>query len=163
MISAVIGLLLLATPVFADTNNVSPFKANEFSVSASTSYAVDRVNPFRQDYSANVNVGMTYFLTRYVGIDAVAPIAVESEDPFSNVSVGFLARLPLGQIAPYAGLAGRYNFSNYDEKYQYVAKAGLEIRPAKHLGLFVEGAYVNKDLNFNVGEILATVGARFIF
>lgn len=154
--------MLVSTAFAGDTNN-SPFKDNEFSVSASTSYLVDRVSPFQQDYSANVNVGIAYFPSRYLGIDAVAPIAIEGENPFSNVSVGLVARLPIGKVAPYVGLAGRYNFSDYKEKYEYVAKAGIEARLINKIGVFIEADYSNKDLNFKVGDLRATSGIRLVF
>lgn len=169
ILSLTIGLAMLSTSVLAGGTNTY-FNANELSISLGTSYALEKTGKqFQTPYSINADVGAQYFFTRYLGLDADMPFYSSKGTSISSAKAGLVARLPIGFVAPYVGLAANYDwsgdkFQNVEKsKFSYAAKAGLEVRANKHVGVFVEDVYQNNTIQITKGGGQNTLhgGIRF--
>ena len=107
--------------------------------------------------------GLTYFLTRYVGIGGDAYTENTAHSFIDNTSGNLYLRLPFDgvHLAPYIYGGAGYQFDP-GEAWFGQAGAGLDIRLTHHFGLFVDGRYVlpsRHEENFGVGR----AGIRLIF
>jgi opacity protein-like surface antigen len=64
-------LVLMLTAFAAFSAETSRFSGNELSVSLGTGYALD--NGFKNPYNFNLNAGVSYYLTRNIGVEAELP------------------------------------------------------------------------------------------
>jgi outer membrane protein W len=183
-LSAVMALVLATSAVASDTNSL--FKANEFSLTASSGYIVDTAKAFDADYTANLSVGAGYFLTKNFGIDASVPLYQTDGVSVNEVQASLVARLPLQtpivQIAPYIGFGAIYswdaNTDEYsyrvrrktvtaqydDQEWAYVARLGIEGRINSKWGVFAEGQYRNADFeSWQDGSVKVIAGLRLVF
>lgn len=150
--------------------STSLFNANEFGLSLSSGYVVDRSAPFQKDYSLNLSAGVFYFPSRYLGFEANIPFYQTSGVSLSEVQAGVLLRLPLSKnivllkhIAPYVGFDGVYNWNAADE-WAYIAKGGVEYRINAKWGFFGEGQYRNNDVHdLNKGTTSVQGGLHLVF
>lgn len=163
--------VLLALGLCFGANASDLFTGNELSLSLGSGYAVNTAAAFQQPYSKNVDAGVQYYFNKYIGVDLDVPFYSTKGTSVSDAKAGLLFRVPvLTHFAVYAGLGGDYNwtgdtFKNVQvSKFSYLAKAGLEFRPVRHLGVFVEDVYQNNQLNALVGgQQVVHGGLRFVF
>jgi hypothetical protein len=157
IISTVMALGLAVSAFAGGTNSNSYYSGNEFTLSLGSGYAVNQVKPFTQPYSVNLDAGAQYFFTKYFGVEGNVPFYSTKGTSVSEVRLGFLARLPIGRLAPYVGLGGDYNWSGDTfenvtrSKFSYIGKAGLEFRLFKPVGVFAEYDYENNHVNVLTG------------
>lgn len=161
-ILSIIAACGLCFSTFAQDNNESLFNAKELGVSLSSAYVVDTAAAFQRDYSFNITAGLSYFPTRNFGVEVNVPFYQTAGPSVSEVQAGFLARLPLGHIAPYIGLGGVYNW-NSDSEFAYIGKAGLELRFNKKWGIFGEGQYRNNNFVWERGSLAVVGGVKVVF
>jgi outer membrane protein W len=175
--------LLFATSAFsADTatagsviqssavQSTSLFNGNEFGLSLSSAYVVDRSAPFQKDYSANLTVGASYFPSRYLGFEANLPVYQSAGSSIDEVQSGLIIRLPLAttipllrNIAPYIGAGGVYNWDTA-QNWAYIGKTGVEVRINNKWGVFFEGQYRNNQFSdMSKGSTAIAGGIRFVF
>ena len=172
ILSLVMTLSLACAAFAADTGSL--FNANELQVTLGTSYVVDYQaknieSAFAAPYDFNLEAGVSYFLTRNLGLEAWVPFYQTEGVSVSEVQAGLLFRLPLASetplfknIAPYLGLGGVYTWENGSE-WAYIAKVGAEWRFNKKWGLFAEGQYRNQDFEWNKGATIIAGGLRLCF
>jgi len=133
-------------------NDSSLFNAKEVGVSVGTGYVLDTSEPFQDIYGLNFSGGLSYFLTRNLGIETWVPFYTSKGVSVQEVQAGVLLRVPLSydmavwkNLAPYVGLGGVYNWET-DSQWSYVAKLGTEFRLNKKWGVGLEGQYRNNHL-----------------
>jgi hypothetical protein len=131
-----LALILCVTAGFAGGTN--HFNGKELSISLGTGYALDGgfsdVKNFAQKYDLNLNAGASYFVTRYLGIEAEVPFYQTKGVSVDRVSAGPVLRLPLfDRVAPFIQPNVTYNW--HDNKFSYGAAFGLEERLWKGWGL----------------------------
>jgi len=161
--------LLFAGLMAAEGQGIGLYRSGEYSVDlfASGSIGQQTINSLsgsriRHDLRLGVGAGVSYYLTRNVGIEAEA----YSENPRGSIvddtSVNLLLRFPLGKtgLAPYgiAGVGRQIDPSHY---WHGQLGAGLEYRLRANLGIFFDGRYVMGDGGRNYG--LGRGGLRFTF
>lgn len=127
----VIGFVTCAT---AQTNSLSNFKGNELSLPLGFNYSDV------QDSKFAPIVGVTYFVTKNLGLRGTTTINVENATAFDNAEVIGLARLPVYVVAPYVGAGARYQ-SSADHQWSPVVVGGVEVRLNKKWGLFAEARH----------------------
>jgi len=148
----------------------SLFNKGEVGLSLGTGYTVDPSALFQNEYALNLNAGAFWFPTRNLGFEAVVPFYQTKGISVSEVQAGMLLRLPLAKqtplfrnLSPYAGLGGVYGW-NYENKWAYIAKAGLDVRFNKKWGVFTEYQYRNNELShWGQGETSIVGGLKFVF
>ena len=155
-------------PSIAQTSSL--YNAHEFSLNLGTGYILDTSAAFQQDYSFNLAVGSTYFITRNIGVEAWLPFYSTKGASFQEVQVGGIFRLPLSadkailkNVAPYVGVAAVYNWDT-DSTWGYIAKVGSEFRLNKKWSTFIEGQYRNDEFqNWGQGQVNLVGGLKLIF
>jgi hypothetical protein len=166
-------LMLAARPALAtdDTNGESLdlYPANQLSLDAfgTISEGEHTLNHISGESVKNgarggVGAGVTYFITRYIGIGADG-YSENTSGPFiDNLSGNLYLRVPLGQsgFAPYIYGGGGYQFDSLKAGFGQ-AGAGMEFRFTPHIGLFADARYVLPDKTsfFGVGR----AGLRIAF
>ena len=167
LLSLITVLAFAGVAMAANTNSNDLFRGKEVSLRVATGYTLD-ANPtsikgaFGHRYDLNFNAGAAYFFTKNFGIEGNVPFYQNKGVSVSQVEVGLLARLPLGHFAPYAGLGAIYAWNDSD-KFTYNVKGGLEYRLNKHLGVFGEADYRNKDFVWKKAQTSINAGVRFAF
>lgn len=105
-----------------------------------------------------VSVGVSHFLTKHIGLslDATVPAVDDVSGVLvENVSLGVVARLPLGKVAPYVEAGGGRDFET--DRWTTHAGTGVEWRFTRNLSSFVGARYTfasshgEDDLQFRVG------------
>jgi len=166
-------LLLAAIPAVAqdetNTNQKSIYRANELSVdgfgSASLGkYTIDHLSGDRVYNNTRLGggLGLDYFITRYIGLDAEAYTENGSPTFVDSASANLLLRLPLGQsgFAPYALGGAGYRFDNVKAAFGEFG-AGIEYRFTPNWGVFVDAREVVPTETTTYG--LARAGLKFSF
>ena len=110
--------------------------------------------------------GANFFFTKYIGVggEFMAVGSKYANTPIGNLTAlgNVIFRYPIGKtgLAPYAFGGAGYQFSGIN---QFVGGGGfgLEFRPVKHIGLFVDAEWLaaHKTSGFGVGR----AGIRFSF
>ena len=164
--------LLVSSAIASDTNTASSslYNAKEFSLNLGTGYVLDTSAAFQQNYSFNLAVGTTYFLTRHLGLEAWVPFYSTKGTSVQEVQFGALFRVPLSSekailknFAPYVGIGGVYNW-NTESDWSYIAKVGAEFRVNKKWSTFVEGQYRNDEFShWGRGQVNLVGGLKLIF
>lgn len=159
--SLVLGLTLSS---FAENNTESPslFNGNEFSLNLGTSYAVE--NGFKDTYDFNADVGLSYFVNKYIGIDTLLPVYSNHGVSVDRVSLGLTVRVPVKFIAPYVSAGTSYRWS--EENFDYYAAGGVQVRLNSKWGVFTEYRYIiddfdNKNASNGAGNIRAGISLVF--
>lgn len=172
-------LMLASLPVFgADTMEMSHtthndgvgfYQANElsmdlFGTASAGKYTVDHLssNRVRHDTELGAGVGLTYFMTRNLGIGAEA-YAEDADGVFiDSASANLTLRFPLGDsaCAPYVFGGGGNQFDLNDVWFGQ-AGAGFEFRFTDNVGVFADARMVwpNETQYYGVMR----VGMRFVF
>jgi Outer membrane protein beta-barrel domain len=166
-------LMLAAMPALAtdDTNGESLelYPANQLSVDAfgtisEGEYTINHISGdnVKNGARGGVGAGVTYFITKYIGIGADGYSENTSGSFIDNLSGNLYLRVPLGQsgFAPYVYGGGGYQFDSLKAGFAQ-AGAGIEFRFTPHIGLFTDARYVVPDKSkfFGVGR----AGLRFAF
>jgi hypothetical protein len=166
-------LMLAAKPVWGADNTSSDtldlYPANQVSLDAfgtvsEGKYTIEHISDqrVRNNARGGVGAGLTYFITRYIGIGADA-YSENTSGPFiDNASGNLYVRVPLGQsgFAPYAYGGGGYQFD--PAKVGFIqAGAGMEFRFTPNIGIFVDARYVVPDRTKYYG--VGRAGLRFSF
>lgn len=162
-IIALVLTLFIAVSSFAADTNQSLFNKGEVGVSLATSYVVDRSASFQQDYTFGLIGGVSYFPSKYVGVQAALPFYKTEGVSLSEASAGITLRYPIKNVAPYVSLNGVYNWRDSLEKWNYVAAGGLEVRVNPKWGVFVEYQHRNKDLDIKNGSEQLVGGVKVVF
>lgn len=166
-------LMLAAKPVLGADNtggeSLELYPANQLSVDAfgtvsEGKYTIEHISDrrVRNNARGGAGAGITYFITKYIGIGADAYSENTSGTFIDNASGNLYLRVPLGQsgLAPYVYGGGGYQFD--PAKVGFVqAGGGLEFRFTPHFGVFADARYVVPDRTrfYGVGR----AGLRFAF
>jgi len=171
------SILMLAamTAVSADNANSDPsprtdcYRSGElsldgFGTGSIGKYTIDHLSGdrIRQHGQLGAGLGLNYFFTRYLGINAEAYSENTSGTFIDNASANLTLRLPLGQsgLAPYLFGGGGRQFDRLEAWFGQ-AGGGAEYRFNKHIGVFVDARMVLPDEAKYYG--LARLGVRFAF
>jgi hypothetical protein len=125
---------------------------------------IDHFSTTRVKHNARLGVGagMSYFVTRYLGVGADAYSEDLHHSFIDSASANLILRLPLGNsgFAPYAYGGGGHEF---DLNYTWFAQAGagIEYRFTHNVGIFTDARYVVVEKTHNYGVVRA--GLRFAF
>ena len=134
-----------STEVTTMKEGYEPFHANQLSLEAFGTYA-DRDRRGNSVNHGGGGIGLTYFVTRYLGIGADSYLE-EWKWPY-RVNGSGIVRLPLlnrfSPVALYGFGGGGRQFKDVAQ-YTYHGGAGLEFKCCSHLGLFVDGRRVFPD------------------
>jgi hypothetical protein len=116
----------------------------------------------RQDTEFGAGAGISYFITRNIGVGAEAYSQNTTGTFIDSASANLMLRLPLGQsgFAPYIMGGGGHQFDQTDFWFGQ-AGGGLEYRFCPHVGVFLDARAVwpNETKNYGV----ARLGLRFAF
>jgi hypothetical protein len=172
-------LLLAAMPALAAENvNKDPgmqydqddrYRANELSLDAFGTASLGKysIKHFsgsraRHDSRLGAGAGLSYFITRNLGIGAEAYSENTSGAFIDSLSANLILRLPLGQsgFAPYAFGGGGYQFDMAEVWFGQVG-AGMEYRFTPNVGVFVDARWVVPEETKYFG--VARLGMRFAF
>lgn len=145
------------------------YRANELSIDLFGSGSVGKYvikNPsttrIKEDGQLGAGVGLTYFMTRNLGIGAEAYSENTTGTFIDSASGNLTLRFPIGQggLAPYVFGGGGYQFDK-TKLWFGQAGAGLEYRFTPKVGLFADGRFVwpTETQYFGVGRL----GVRFSF
>jgi hypothetical protein len=141
------------------------YHADEFSVDGSVIGALNEHyfyngNEARRHYKLGGDLGVNYFITRYIGVGGDA-YAVSTHDSFVDTTMGYLVfRVPIGPVAPYIFGGAGYQFQGID---QLVGGGGVgvEVRLVEHFSIFADARYLAaaKSSDYGVGR----AGVRLSF
>ena len=162
-------LILAATSAWGGEIANDYYRSSELSVDAFGTatlgaYTLDHIsnNRIRQNTKLGVGAGISYFITRNIGIGADAYSENTTGAFIDSASANLILRLPLGQsgFAPYAFGGGGHQFDMAKLSFGQ-AGAGLEYRFTPHVGLFLDARAVwpNETKYYGV----ARAGLRFAF
>jgi hypothetical protein len=134
----------------------SLFNAKEFGVSLTTTKVLD------QNYEANLNVGLSYSLTKNFLVDAEVPVYQKDSVAIDSLSFGITYRYPvLTYVAPYASVGTRYEWN--DGNWDGYCRVGIEGRISRKWSVFTDASYNFGDFNsFNDGNWSVRGGIRLI-
>jgi hypothetical protein len=145
------------------------FKANEVSVDVFGTLLTGQdalshlsAERYRHDTTGGLGMGINYFFLRYVGVGADAYSEGIGGRFIDKSSGNLILRLPSERyhLAPYLYGGAGYQFDPNERALGQVG-TGLEYRPIKHVGVFVDGRYVFPDACQNFA--VARAGVRFSF
>jgi hypothetical protein len=145
------------------------YRGNELSVDAFGTaslgqYTIEHPSnrAVRQDTKFGAGAGISYFITRYIGIGAEAYSENTTGTFIDSASANLMLRLPLGQsgFAPYILGGGGHQFDRTDFWFGQ-AGGGMEYRFCPNVGVFLDARAVwpNETKNYGV----ARLGLRFAF
>jgi hypothetical protein len=145
------------------------YRGNELSVDAFGTASIGQYNiehpsnrTVRQDTKFGAGAGLSYYITRYIGIGAEAYSQNTTGTFIDSASANLMLRLPLGQsgFAPYIFGGGGHQFDQTDFWFGQ-AGGGMEYRFCPHVGVFLDARAVwpNETKNYGV----ARLGLRFAF
>ncbi|MDB6015679.1 MAG: hypothetical protein JWR19_168 [Pedosphaera sp.] len=152
-----------------DNNQGGYYQANElsadvFGTASIGKYTIDHLSNARVRHNTRMGagLGLSYFLTRNIGIGADAYSENLSGAFVDSLSGNLILRLPLGQsgFAPYAFAGGGHQF-DLARVWFGQAGGGLEFRFTHNVGIFVDGRWVLPNETKYYG--VARFGMRFTF
>jgi hypothetical protein len=144
------------------------FRAGEFQVDAAVAGAAGKYNNTTRIGALGGNLGLSYFLTRYLGIGldnslggTVGGRGVSGA--LDNLQGQLIGRLPIDSLhlAPYAMVGGGATWGNNRGQGNGNVGGGLEYRINRGLGLF--GDYRWLYGSNGLSENLFRAGVRFVF
>ena len=145
------------------------YRAKEFSVDAFGTaslgkYSINNLSNarIRHDTRLGVGVGLSYFITRNLGVSADAYSENTTGAFVDSTSANLTLRLPLGQsgFAPYVFGGGGRQFDLTKVWFAQVG-AGMEYRFSPKVGVFLDARWVLPDETKYYG--VARLGVRFAF
>jgi hypothetical protein len=128
----VLLMVIMSVPIGRAANTEELFRAKESNLSLFGVY----VDKAKDKWGGGV--GLSYFLSTYVGLGAVTHFENFSGKFFDNVAGELYLRAPLAKlpIAPYAVGGGGYSWDNKD--WFESAGGGIELRTKKSFGIFAD-------------------------
>ena len=147
----------------------SLFPANEVSADAFGTLSTGQdalshlsAERYRHDSHGGFGLGLNYFFLRYVGVGGEAYSENTDGRFIDKSSANLILRLPSDRfhLAPYVFTGAGYQFEPEERAFGQ-AGLGVEYRPVKHVGLFVDDRFVFPDAYPNYA--LARAGVRFSF
>jgi len=165
-------MLAVTSALGAETvsnNQGDYYRSNELSVDAFGTasigeYTIQHLSNSRVRHNTQLGVGagLSYFITRNIGIGAEAYSENTTGAFVDSASVNLTLRLPLGQsgFAPYAFGGGGYQFDMAQLWFGQFG-AGMEYRFTPHVGIFVDARAVVPNESRYYG--VARLGMRFAF
>jgi hypothetical protein len=165
-------MLAVTSALGAETvsnNQGDYYRSSELSVDAFGSgslgeYTLNHLSgpSVRQNVRFGLGAGLSYFITRNIGIGGEAYSENTTGAFIDSASANLTLRLPLGQsgFAPYAFGGGGHQF-DAAKLWFGQAGAGMEYRFTPHVGVFLDARAVwpNETRLYGVGR----VGLRFAF
>lgn len=151
------------------SDQIDLYRANELSVdifgtASLGKYSIEHISNHRIRHNTRLGagLGMTYFITRYLGVGAEA-YSENITGPFiDSASANLTLRLPIGEsgFAPYVFGGGGSQFELSKVCFGQ-GGAGVEFRFTPHIGAFVDTRCVfpNETKYYGVGRL----GVRFAF
>ncbi len=143
------------------------FRAGEIQIDASFAAMLGQFNN-RSANGLGGNLGINYFITRYIGIgiDNSLGGAVGSGSlggVFDSLQGNLILRYPIDSLhlAPYALVGGGATWGNYRGQGNGNVGGGLEYRITRNIGTFVDSRYLYG--NSGLHESLTRIGLRFAF
>jgi hypothetical protein len=107
------------------------------------------------DGRLGAGLGVNHFFGRFVGLGADAYTENTQHSFVDNTSGSLILRIPFdaAHLAPYAFGGGGYQFDPTGVGFGHLG-GGLDVRFARHVGLFVDARYVITDgtKNFGLGR-----------
>jgi hypothetical protein len=144
------------------------FRAGEFQVDASAVGAAGKWANKNNVGAIGGNLGLSYFLTRYIGIGVDNSLGGSvggngTSGALDNLQGQLIGRLPIDSLhlAPYALVGGGATWANNRGQGNGNVGGGLEYRINRGLGLF--GDYRWLYGNNGLSENLFRAGVRFVF
>ncbi len=145
------------------------YRGNELSLDAFGTasvgqYTIEHLSnqAVRQNTKFGAGAGISYFITRNVGVGAEAYSENTTGTFIDSASANLMLRLPLGQsgFAPYLMGGGGHRFDQPDYWFGQ-AGVGMEYRFSHNIGVFLDARAVwpNETKNYGV----ARLGLRFVF
>jgi len=171
-------LLLAAMPAWAadatattpsgnnldDTYRIGEFSADGFGSASIGKYTLDHLSGARIYHNTRLGAGMglNYFFTRYLGLDAEAYSENGPGAFVDSASANLIVRYPVGDsgFAPYALGGAGYRFDDVTAAFGQ-AGVGMEYRFTPHWGVFLDARAVLPAQTRIYG--LARLGVRFAF
>ena len=144
------------------------FRAGEVQVDASVVGAAGKFNGQNNVGALGGNLGLSYFLTKYIGIGVDNSLGGTvggngTSGVLDNLQGQVIARYPIESwhLAPYAMVGGGATWANAGSQGNGNVGGGVEYRINRSIGLFADSRYIygNRGLN----ESLNRAGLRFIF
>jgi len=122
----------------------------------------DSLHYFRHNVRYGAGAGGTFFFCRYLGIGGDFYTENSPGRFVAATSGNLVARYPIPHtcIAPYIYGGGGHQFDRIQQSFGQVG-AGLEVRFARHFGMFVDGRYVVAPHTDNY--IVGRAGVRLNF
>lgn len=144
------------------------FRAGEFQVDAAVVGAAGKFNNKNNVGALGGNLGLSYFLTKYIGIGLDNSLGGTiggngTSGAIDNLQGQLIGRLPIESLhlAPYAMVGGGATWANAGSQGNGNVGGGLEYRINRGLGLF--GDYRWLYGSRNLSENLFRAGVRFVF
>lgn len=160
------AVILLPAALTADTNSVSPYRGNEFSMAAFGTYqAMGEKVGDAEGFGAGLE--FDYFVFKNFGAAlATSKANFQSGAFFENLSIGPVIRLPIGKsiFSPFVDGGIGFNFNSNDDRYYYVG-GGIEARWSRHFGTFADCQYIfRSDIKaVDDNQVQARLGVRWAF
>lgn len=169
MLIVVTLLVLTARPAPGADDENDKYRAKETTLDlfGSGSLGQESINNItddrtRHDLRAGAGAGLSYFVTRNLGLGGEAYSENTGHSFVDNASASLIGRLPLGHsgFAPYVYGGGGRQFDPVLLNFLH-AGGGFEYRFTPRLGFFLDGRYVFTDETENHG--VGRIGLRFVF
>ena len=147
-----------------DTYRVGEFSADGFGTASLGKYTIDHLSGSRVSNNTRLGagLGLNYFFTRYLGLDAGAYSENGNAAFVDSASADLILRFPIvdSGFAPYVLGGAGYRFDDVTAWFGQFG-AGLEYRFTPHWGVFLDARAVVPDETRPYG--LARLGVRFAF
>jgi hypothetical protein len=135
--------------------NTSLFNKNELSLTLGSSVEL------KNDYDVNFAAGLSYFITRNIGIEASVPFYNTGGTTFERVNFGLNFRAPIARFfAPFVHGGSSWDFKN--DEFDYYVGLGNEFKLNKKWSVLVLTDYKFKKFD-NEGAWQPGVGLRLTF
>lgn len=161
----VLTVMVCAMGVFsalAQNDKISYYNSGDFGFNLATAYTLEE--GFNKSFDFNLEVGSSYFFTRWFGIEATLPFYSNHDVAVDRVGLGLLVRLPINRFALQVGGGSEYLWGNKDFNYYGVGGVSYRINPK--VELFTQYRYKiqnfdNTSLKNGQGQLRAGVGILF--
>lgn len=158
LITSLLTICSVSLGAFA-AENTSSFESKEFSAGILYGGTVSDLGGRNDLNSGHGVVRATYFLTKYIGGFAQVGLDHDGSRAIDSGGAGLLARYPIGNLAPYAGLSTDYDVLPGDTSHNI--RLGAEYRLSNRLSLTGEVSQDIEALRADRWNLLAGVNWRF--
>lgn len=151
-----LGVVSNVTAAQDEQTSDSFFNGNELSVTLGTGFQPS------EDYDVNLDVGVNYFATKYVGVEASVPVYSTDNNSLQSVSFGGVIRVPLAKfVAPYVHGGADYDWNR--DVWTGYGGGGLQFRVNNKVGVFGEVNYNFENFeNFDGGDVSVRAGLTLV-